>query len=80
MKAQDADEGGSAEAAAARRRLAGFAGHLAAYFIACAVFVVVSIVFTPGQTWIFLPVVGWGAALALHAAYAMGLFGWARRK
>jgi hypothetical protein len=80
VNSEGAEEGGGEEAVAARRRLAGFAGHLAAYFIASAVFVVVSIVFTPGQTWIFLPIVGWGAVLAFHAAYAMGLFGWVRRK
>lgn len=75
----NAGEGGDDEVAA-RRRLAGFAGHLAAYFIACSVFVAVNIMFSPGQTWIFLPVVGWGTVLAFHAAYAMGLFGWGRRK
>jgi len=71
---------GVEEAVAARRRLAGFAGHIAAYFIASAVFVGVNIVYTPGDTWIFMPVVGWGAVLAFHAAYAMGLFGWALQK
>ncbi len=74
------DRAGTEAARAEAKRLAGLAGHLAAYFIALAVFVVVSIVFTPGQTWIFLPVVGWGAVFAFHATYAMGLFGWGRRK
>jgi len=38
------------------------------------VLVALNVVYTPDRTWFLLPLVGWGSALALHAAYAMGLF------
>ena len=28
----------------------------------------------PNTVWFTLPMVGWGSILAIHAAYAMGLF------
>lgn len=57
-----------------RRRLRVFAIHLVLYFVAAAGLFAANLAFTPGHPWIFLPVVGWGAVLAVHAAYAMGLF------
>ncbi|HJS30686.1 MAG TPA: 2TM domain-containing protein [Alphaproteobacteria bacterium] len=57
-----------------RRRLAGFRNHLLGYFAAMIVLVVVNYVSTPETPWFVWPMVGWGAPLAVHAAYAMGWF------
>ncbi len=61
--------------AAKRRRLRGFLNHLIAYFAVMVVLVPVNAVLDPGTPWFALPLVGWGAPLAIHAAYAMGLIG-----
>ena len=61
----------------ARRRLRGFIIHLMVYFAAMLLLVPVSLVLS-GRPWFLLPLVGWGAPLALHAAWAMGLWGAAR--
>ncbi len=66
---------GDAEAARLRRRLKGFGTHLAVYFLVMAAIVPVNFWLTPDEIWFVLPMVGWGSVLALHAAYAMGLFG-----
>ena len=58
----------------ARRRLRGFGIHLLAYFAVMAVLIGASVFFSPENPWVLAPVVGWGAVLAVHAAYAMGLF------
>ncbi|WP_431855561.1 2TM domain-containing protein [Azospirillum sp.] len=58
-----------------RRRLRGFLNHLIAYFAVMVVLVPVNAVLDPGRAWFVLPLVGWGAPLALHAAYAMGMIG-----
>lgn len=58
----------------ARRRLKGFALHLLIYFttiVGCAAW---NYLKTPDQLWYFFPMVAWGAPLALHAAWVMGLF------
>ncbi len=65
----EAGEGGTH----ARRRLRGFGIHLVAYCAAMAVLIAVSVFFSPDNPWALVPVVGWGAVLAVHAAYAMGL-------
>jgi hypothetical protein len=57
----------------ARRRLRGFIIHLMVYFAAMTVLLPVNLVFMPDSLWSLLPMVGWGAPLALHAAWAMGL-------
>jgi hypothetical protein len=59
---------------AAHRRLRGFGLHLAGYFLVMIVLVPLNIWLTPDRLWFALPMVGWGSCLALHAAYAMGLF------
>lgn len=59
----------------ARRRLRGFGLHLAGYFAALAVMVAINFLVSPDSPWFVWPMVGWGAPLAVHAAYAMGLFG-----
>jgi hypothetical protein len=59
----------------AQQRLRGFAIHMAVYFVAMAAGVTANVLLAPGEWWFVLPLVAWGAPLALHAAYAMGLFG-----
>lgn len=58
-----------------RRRRRGFLNHLIGYFAVMVVLVPLNAVVDPGRAWFVLPLVGWGAPLALHAAYAMGLIG-----
>lgn len=60
---------------AAKERLRGFAIHLLAYFLVMAGLVAVNMLYNPDSVWALYPVVAWGSALALHAAYVMGLFG-----
>ncbi len=57
----------------ARRRLRGFGAHLAAYCAVMAVLIGADVFLAPENSWLLAPVVGWGAVLAVHAAYAMGL-------
>lgn len=58
-----------------RARLAGFRNHLIGYFAVMAVLVPVNLLTDPETPWFVWPMVGWGPILALHAAFAMGLFG-----
>ena len=57
-----------------KARLRGFAWHLGAYFIVSGAAVALNIAVTPETLWFPFPLVGWGAVLALHVAYVMGLF------
>ncbi len=57
----------------ARHRLRGFGAHLLAYFAVMAVLIGASVFFSPENPWALAPMVGWGAVLAVHAAYATGL-------
>ena len=59
----------------ARRRRNGFALHIAAYFAIMTVLVPLNLfVIAPERPWFLLPLVGWGAVLGVHCAFAMGLF------
>ncbi|HET8727999.1 MAG TPA: 2TM domain-containing protein [Alphaproteobacteria bacterium] len=58
-----------------RRRRNGFLNHLLAYFGVMVLLVPVNFLLAPGQPWFLLLLVGWGAPLAVHAAWAMELFG-----
>ncbi|MEK7245336.1 MAG: 2TM domain-containing protein [Pseudomonadota bacterium] len=58
----------------ARRRLLGFGRHLAGYFAAMVALVGVNMMTMPENPWFVWPMVGYGGVLAIHAAYAMGLF------
>ncbi len=58
----------------AKARLRGFAIHLIAYFAIGGIAFGVNMATSPEIAWFVLPVVGWGAILALHVAYVMGLF------
>ncbi len=60
---------------ASRRRVSVFGYHLIGYFVAMVVLVPINMLITPEEPWLVLPMVGWGGLLALHAAYAMNLFG-----
>ena len=66
------DQGETSERA--RRRLRGFLFHLVGYFAAMLALVPANLILTPDTVWFVLPMVGWGGVLAIHAAYAMGLF------
>jgi hypothetical protein len=57
-----------------RRRLAGLRNHLLGYFGVMIVLVLVNFMTTPENPWFTWPMVAWGAPLAIHTAYAMGLF------
>lgn len=57
----------------ARRWLRGFIIHLMIYFAAMAVLLPVNFIIAPDHLWSLFALVGWGAPLALHAAWAMGL-------
>lgn len=59
----------------ARRRLRGFGLHIIGYLMVMSAVVVVNLAATPAVIWFVWPGVGWGGVLAIHAAYAMGLFG-----
>jgi len=62
-------------------RLRGFKLHLLAYFTVMVVLVAVNLLATPKVPWFVLPMVGWGAILAVHTAWTMGLFDiFSRRK
>ncbi len=63
------------EESAPRRRLKGFGIHLIGYFVVMGMLVIVNLLATPENPWFVWPGVGWGGVLAVHAAYAMGLFG-----
>jgi hypothetical protein len=58
----------------ARNRLRGFLNHLIIYFSAMIVLAPVNFFLTPDRLWFVFPLVAWGAPLAIHAAFAMGLF------
>lgn len=58
----------------ARRSLA-FKVHLAAYITLAVILAIVNLILSGAVSWALLFIVGWGAPLALHCAYAMDLFG-----
>lgn len=64
-----ADRGSRAAA-----RLRGLKRHLLGYFGVMAVLVAVNLLATPETLWFVWPMVGWGPVLAIHTAWAMGLF------
>ncbi len=59
----------------ARRRLRGFGLHLAGYFVVIVALAAINMLSSPENPWFVWPMVGWGGVLAIHAAFAMGLFG-----
>ncbi len=59
----------------ARRRLRGFGLHLAGYFVVVVALAAINMLSSPENPWFVWPMVGWGGVLAVHVAFAMGLFG-----
>ena len=57
------------------RRLRGFRWHMIGFAAVMIVVVIVNYLTTPDNPWFVLPLVAWGAPLAVHAAIAMELFG-----
>ncbi len=58
----------------ARRRRGGLLNHLILFFAVMVVLVPVNFLTTPDYPWFVFPMVLWFAPLALHVAWAMGLF------
>jgi len=56
------------------RRSRGFQLHLIGYGVVSAMLMLLNWLASPGQWWFPVFVVGWGAPLAVHCAWAMGLF------
>ena len=52
-----------------------FVYHLIAYFAVMVVLAPLNFAVSPERPWFLLPMIGWGAVLAFHVAYVMGLFG-----
>ena len=59
----------------AETRLKWFKIHLAGYAVVVALLAVVNVLAMPDRPWFVILMVGWGAPLAIHCAFAMGLFG-----
>ena len=69
------DSGDDAAAERTRRRLRGFGLQLAGYVGVVVALVAINMLSNPENPWFVWPMVGWGGVLAVHAAFAMGLFG-----
>ena len=57
----------------AKRRLRVFGFHLMGYMVVMTVLIPVNLLTMPENTWFVFPLVAWGAPLAIHVAWAMGL-------
>ena len=67
------EENGNPKVERSRKRLRWFGIHLLVYFAAMAVLVGINFSLAAAEPWFVVPLVAWGAPLAIHAAYAMGL-------
>ena len=67
------EENGNPKVERSRKRLRWFGIHLLVYFATMAVLVGINFSLAAAEPWFVLPLVAWGAPLAVHAAYAMGL-------
>ncbi len=67
------EEKGNPKVERSRKRLRWFGIHLLVYFVAMAVLVGINLSLAAAEPWFVLPLVAWGAPLAIHVAYAMGL-------
>jgi 2TM domain len=65
---------GNREPARLAQRSRGLRLHFAAYFMLILVLVPINLIVTPETPWFIWPMVGWGSVLAIHTAWAMGLF------
>ena len=57
----------------AKRRLRVFGFHLMGYMVVMTVLIPVNLLTMPENPWFVFPMVAWGAPLAIHVAWAMGL-------
>ena len=57
----------------AKRRLRVFGFHLMCYMVVMTVLIPVNLLTMPENPWFVFPLVAWGAPLAIHVAWAMGL-------
>ncbi len=57
----------------AKRRLRVFGFHLMGYMVVMTVLILVNLLTMPENPWFVFPLVAWGAPLAIHVAWAMGL-------
>ena len=57
----------------AKRRLRVFGFHLMGYMVVMTVLMPVNLLTMPENPWFVFPLVAWGAPLAIHVAWAMGL-------
>ena len=67
------EENGNPKVERSRKRLRWFGIHLLVYFAAMVVLVGINFSLAAAEPWFVLPLVAWGAPLAIHTAYAMGL-------
>jgi len=64
----------NSDMARARSRLRGLGLHFVGYTVAMIILVAVNVALEPENRWFVWPLVGWGGLLAIHTAWAMGLF------
>ncbi len=57
------------------RLMRGLRRHMMGYFAIMVLLIIVNFLLTPDNPWFVLPMIAWGAPLAVHAAIAMELFG-----
>ena len=69
----DGEEGVLKRVDRSRRRLRWFGIHLLTYFLLVATIAIANLLFSNAEPWFIFPMVFWGAPLAVHAAFAMGL-------
>jgi len=62
-------------AARRRRRRGQLLNHFIAYFGVMVILVPLNVLLAPGEPWFLLPLIAWGAPLAVHTAFVMELFG-----
>ena len=67
------DHDGTDRRARTRRRQRQFGFHLAGYFVVMVVLVPLNFMIDRSNPWFLFPMVAWGAPLAIHAAFVMGL-------
>ena len=61
-------------ASRAKKRIRWFGYHLLVYFFLMVLLILANLfLFNPVRPWFIVPLVAWGAPLALHAVFAMGL-------
>ena len=71
----DSGKPNSSPSCGLRRRRQWLLYHMAAYFAVVVVAVPINAMTDPGNSWFLIPMVGWGAPLAIHTAWVLELFG-----